>query len=413
VFALLILTSNPLISTVVLSRAITTSTEISVLPVSHVVIVIQENHSFDNYFGTYPGANGVPPNVKLRVVGAAYPISPDHDSYTATAEKKTGVFPNESLVMYNESAISYYFGLAKNYTLADNFFSSALGPTFPNRLFSIAASSDGIISNPSGEPWSCTNQKNNDVSVLDPTTGQILQESGCRDITTLGDVLQEHNLSWKYYVDSPDLNPYEEISHVRLNATEWNLHVFNDSQLFADISSGSLPNVSWVGPTAGRAELPADNVTLGSLWVKSIVDALQHSAYWSQTVVFITWDEYGGFYDHVIPPNVDPYGLGFRVPCLVVSGSVLHGYVSHTLYETASILSFVDANFGLPHFGERDSKANNMLDIFTTSTFSSQSAVGGSAAQPQVLGVWVTATVAAVTIVASLFFLRGRKRIKT
>ncbi len=342
--------------------------------VSHVIVIIQENHSFDNYFGTYPGANGIPQNESVKLVSANYSIDPQHDYFTAKNERTTRNFPINATVRHSESAVSYYWSLARNFTLADNFFSAALGPTFPNRLFSIAGTSDGVISNPTGEEWSCV-ENNSTVTVLD-SLGHLTTQTACRDLRTMGDVIQEHGLSWSYYFNGSGFNPYEEIRHIRLNNTEWSIHNFNDLDFFTDISERRLANVSWVSPPFGFSEHPPENITTGMLWVKSLVQAVQDSSYWNNTAIFLTWDEGGGFYDHVTPPSFDQYGPGFRVPCIIISPLVKHDFISHTQYETSSILSFIETNFGLPHLSQRDSNANNMYDVFPTAPSVTKSALG-------------------------------------
>jgi phospholipase C len=130
------------------------------------------------------------------------------------------------------------------------------------------------------------------------------------------------------------------------------------------LKSGSFPQVSWVIPSGPLSEHPPASITLGMNWVKSVIDAIMSSPYWDSTAIILTWDDYGGFYDHVPPPQIDKYGLGFRMPALIISPYVKHGYVDHTQYQFESILKFIEWRFNIPALTFRDLHANNLLNAF-------------------------------------------------
>ncbi|HLJ82553.1 MAG TPA: alkaline phosphatase family protein [Candidatus Eremiobacteraceae bacterium] len=254
-----------------------------------------------------------------------------------------------------------YWTLAKLYTLGDNNFQSNGGPSFPAHQYLIAGQS-GKYTNPPGTSWGCDSQVR-----LPP----------CYDYTTLGDELDNAGLSWRYYSTgafpaSPGVwNAYDAIRHIRYGSDWTNGDVsMPETNVFNDIgtSSCTLPNVTWVTPNAGNSDhagTPHSVGDQGPAWVGAVYNAIGASPCWSSTAIILVWDDWGGWYDHVAPPQLDAEGLGFRVPLLVISPFAKVAYVSHVQHEFGSILNFIEATFSLPSLGTAsESRSDNLSDCF-------------------------------------------------
>jgi len=360
--------------------------------IQHVVIIVQENRSFDNLFWNFPGADSKT-SCALDHLGhcismAQQPLFEQYDlshspsacqgdydngrvdgwDLEPTAEKKANGFAYEPYQYTNESDIQIYWQLAQQYTLADRMFQSNCGPSFPAHQMLIAGTM-GYDDNPT-RPWGCDNTSF--------TKAQI-----CYDYQTLGDMLDQARLSWKYYSpggnDGGNVNnlsiwqAYQAINHIRFGNDWRNGDIADTPQFFTDVQNGQLPAVSWIVPTgvnsdhAGSGEFGTKSDDKGPQWVASIVDAIGQSSAWNSTAIFITWDDWGGWYDHVAPQQIDQNGLGFRVPLIVVSPFARTNYVSHTQHEFGSILHFTEEQFGLPSLGTRDQSADDLSDCFNFS----------------------------------------------
>jgi phospholipase C len=186
--------------------------------------------------------------------------------------------------------------------------------------------------------------------------------------------LDAAHVSWKYYAPSAtggDIgyiwSAYDAIKHIRFGP-DWAGDVISpETQVLSDIENGKVAQVSWVIPSWANSDHANSLSTTGPDWVASIVNAIGTSKYWDDTAVFIAWDDWGGWYDHVPPPQLDEMGLGFRVPLIVVSPYARHGYVSHQQHEFGSILRFTEEAFGLPSLGTRDAISDDLLDCFDLS----------------------------------------------
>jgi phospholipase C len=199
--------------------------------------------------------------------------------------------------------------------------------------------------------------------------GAISDVFPCFDIQTLADTLDNKGLSWRYYAPPEGergyvMSTFDAIDHIR-NSGIWNTNVVPPSQFATDAMNGQLPAVSWIVPGA-QSEHPPASTCDGENWTVEQLNAIMQGPIdqWNSTAVFIVWDDWGGFYDHVVPPIKDRFGLGLRVPALVVSPYVIAGKVSHTNYEFSSVLKFVEEAFGLPALTKRDANANDMTDAF-------------------------------------------------
>ncbi len=328
--------------------------------IDHIIFLIQENHTFDNYFGTYPNANGLPKGIRVPIIPGGSPvIAPfhftfelghgiDHSWETAHAAMNGGKMDGwiaaertvDTMGYYNRTDIPNYWAYADHFTLCDNFFSSLAGPSLGNHLYAVAGQSGGVIDGPPPPP-------------------------GGFEFPTIADLLESSNLTWKYYDGSASAklfgvwNPLAGFKTFRKNRDLMS-HLVPNIQYFRDLRDGTLPSVAWVVPNAVESEHPVANIQLGMWYVTTFVNALMKSPYWNNTVLVITWDDYGGFYDHVSPPQVDQYGYGPRVPALVISPYAMAGLIDKTQYDFTSVLRFIEVRFNLPPLTSRDRRANSL-----------------------------------------------------
>lgn len=288
----------------------------------------------------------------------------------------TDPYANNSLTQLTQSDIPNYWKYAQNFVLGDNMFSSLMGPSFPNHLYTIAAQSGGVVNNPATDKnlgtlfdkikgWGCdvTGQQ---VPVKDANGKTQLQEA-CFDFNTLADELDAKGDTWRYYAPPSGVTGYiwstfNAIKHIRYGP-DWK-NVVPAVQFMTDAANGDLATVSWIVTPANVSEHPPASVCIGENWTVQMLNSLMQSPDWSSTAVFLTWDDFGGFYDHVPPQQIDGYGLGFRVPLIIVSPFAKQGYIDHVQYEFSSMLRFAEGQFGLPNLTRRDAGANDMTNAF-------------------------------------------------
>jgi len=360
--------------------------------IQHIVFIIKENRTFDNMFGNFPGANGAQTAtistgqvIPLGVVPDRVPRDMPHgwaDMLTGEDNGKMDRFDlinvggqkcnvnGDELCLTEQTAASVpnYFAYATAFTLGDQMFSSLHGPSFPNHLYTIAAQSGGVVDNPTNAQgtWGCDSPAGSTVAVVD-SSGYLTNQYPCFDFQTLADLLDSSGISWKYYAqEGSRFNSYDAVNHIR-NTSLWTTNMVPDTQFVTDAQNGQLPAVSWVIAPDDECEHPTNGTCIGENWTVNQVNAVMNGSDWDSTAIFITWDEFGGFYDHVPPPVSDQYGLGLRVPLLIISPWVKAGYISHTTYEFASFLKFAEERFGLSPLTARDANANDMLDSFNFS----------------------------------------------
>ena len=369
--------------------------------IKHIIFFVKENRTFDDYFGTYPGANGATTAtdsfgkvVPLKHQPDQIPADISHASeagymaYDGGKMDKFNLIPsgkdpkpkdsygNYSLTQMLQPDIPNYWTYAQNFVLGDNMFSSLMGPSFPNHLYTVAAQSGGAVNNPktdknigtlnnSTHGWGC-DVKNQQVQVKDASGAITLQEA-CFDFNTLADELDAKNYGWRYYAPQANQGGYiwssfNAIKHIRYGA-DWQF-VVPIEQFEKNAAAGTLPTVSWIVTPGTVSEHPPASVCVGENWTVQLLNSLMKGQDWSSTAVFLTWDDFGGFYDHVPPQQVDGYGLGFRVPLLVISPYAKKGYIDHTQYEYSSMLRFAEDQLGLPTMTGRDKAADNMMGAF-------------------------------------------------
>jgi phospholipase C len=362
-------------------------------PIQHIVFIVKENRSFDSYFGTFPGANGATSGaistgqmIPLGRLPDLTPNDPGH-GWTEALTAMDGVKMDRfdiidggningaflSYTQFQQSDIPNYFTYARNFVLSDNTFSSMHAGSFPQHLYTIAAQSDGVINIPflnQGKTalvgWGCDNPVDTLVQVMDEE-GDITGEFPCFDFQTLADSMETAGISWKYYAPSYGeqgyvFNTFDAINHIR-NGNLWTTNVVSDTQFATDALSGTLPAMSWL-VTGAASEHPPNSSCFGENWTVTQLNALMQGPDWGSTAVFITWDDFGGFYDHVPVPQPDIFGFGPRVPLLIISPYAKPGYISHTQYEFSSVLKYAEETFGLAPLTERDANANDMQDSF-------------------------------------------------
>jgi phospholipase C len=398
-------------------------------PIEHVVFLIKENRTFDHYFGRYPGAEGVrvgqtmernaqgewvDGGKEVKLVQAPY-VQP-HDIthgfssglYSINGGKMNGFNiigeggDLSGYVQHSRASLPNYWRLADRFVLADRFFTSMYGPTFPEHLYTVAAQANGVVDNKTNadtegsycdDPLEYTKRfpledlSGDDLSrimkleegITDEIPGQLMRiveywedTRTCFDIPVLPDKLEHNGISWKYY-GLPDqwMNGLQAIDHV------WNgpmrEHVQDPDSIFDDLENGTLPAVSWLIPPEGHAnEHPGvgTNVCEGENWTMERLRAIFESDAWPTTAVVIVWDDFGGFYDHVPPPHLDVMGLGPRTPALIVSpysrpgDNPDGGSIDSTVYEFSSVLAFIERLHGLKPLTKRDKHADPLSGAF-------------------------------------------------
>jgi phospholipase C len=390
-------------------------------PIQHVIFLVKENHSFDNYFGKYPGADGATegptlrcdqgfapgPTVPLTDAPYVYPHDLGHAFSPGLTAIDGGKMDGFNCVTYGDDLTGYtqfsrktlpvYWKLADRFVLADHFFTSMYGPTFPEHLYTIAAQSYGIVDNKvtgtevgSGSYCDDPTEHTRRFPIEDLTAADIKRIMGlenhylddpatifklaaywvdtrtCVNIKVLPDELEKAGISWKYYAE-PDIwmNAMQAIKHVRFGPM-WN-KVQSPSQILTDIQKDQLPAVSWLIPPDGSPnEHPGAGVNIcdGMNWSVDYLNAIMHSDAWPNTVVVIVWDDFGGFYDHVAPPHYDIMGLGPRTPALILSPYTVAGdnpdggSIDSTTYEFSSVLRFIEDLHGLRPLTDRDAQAS-------------------------------------------------------
>lgn len=381
--------------------------------IQHVIIVMQENRSFDSYFGTFPGADGIPmrdgvpqvcvPDPQSKTCVRPYHDTNDEDTGGPHGAKAsdvdidggkmdgfiavmqgaltTGGCPtniptcvvkgHEHAVMgyHTGSELPVYWAYARNFVLQDHMFEPIASWSLPAHLYMISewAASCATI----GDPSSCKPErryfKRQDLprDLFDKGSSQVPGRPGYAwtDLTYL---LHARGISWAYYVMDgfePDCINDQSSCNLRLQGARtpgiWNplpsfTDVKQDGQLsnvkdtslfFSDLRNGNLPAVSWLTPGNRYSEHPPGGVSAGQAYVAGVVNAVMRSPYWNSTAIFVSWDDWGGFYDHVPPPKVNWFGYGIRVPALVISAYARRGYIDHQTLSHDAYVKFIEDDF--------------------------------------------------------------------
>ncbi len=262
-------------------------------------------------------------------------------------------------------------------------FSSQMAPSYPGHQYLIAGQSGRAIGDPenSANPlselqvnavWGCDSPAGSTVELLDAQNNPILPGPfPCFDYQTLGDLLDSAGVSWHYYTGFSNgldldgqVSAYDAIKHIRYGA-DWSNNVISpEYRLFADVASGTLPSVTWITPPAVASDHAGSMNSTGPSWVAAIANAVAATPYAANTAIFVTWDDSGGWYDHVAPPQFNGLEYGFRVPLIAVSAYAKHGYVSHVNHDYGSILRFIEKNWNAGSLGTVDARADDLSDMF-------------------------------------------------
>jgi phospholipase C len=375
--------------------------------IRHVVFVVKENRTFDHLFGTFPGAEGATEgrtcDGRIVPLRRAFDnsLGPNH-SFVSGLLAINGGSMNcfdriwdgrqlESYVQYQRDQIPNYWAYAENFALADRFFSSAYGPTLVEHLEIVAAQTGRFVDNEREGDWGlggpgeyCEDEAERMLSFrkLSPeekadafrleeeATVGVLQERywykrwPCTNIRVLPDLLEQRGISWRYYMaPAPFYDVMRMIRHIRFGPM-WR-KVVDETTFLPDLRGGRLPSVSWLMPPVALSDHPGYNgICPGENWTVRTLNALMRSPEWRHMAIVLTWDDFGGFYDHVPPPHVDLYGMGPRVPTIIISPWARSGFVDHEVMEFASVLKLIETVFDLPSLTQRDRNANDMLEAF-------------------------------------------------
>jgi phospholipase C len=352
-------------------------------PIRHIVIDCQENRSFDHYYGFAPwvGRHGVPEGWG-QPDGAGGIVKPYHFTSLSTDDVPHGwsamhaeynggrmdgfytVGGIGTLGYYTERELAFYYSLHRQFTLCVNYFSSVMGPTWPNRFYLAAGTSGGVTTN---GVWGF----------------------GVLDYACILDLLDDAGVSWKVY----NLGGFDDVP----SGESDNVYVFferyatdprarhSDADYLADAKAGRLPNVSFIIPsyTNGLDEHPPASVGVGMGLQQRMIEALMASPQWKSSAYIHTYDEAGGFFDHVAPPQVDAFGLGTRVPTWVISPWARPRHLEPTLYDHVSILKFIESTFDLPTLASVNRQFDHGTPVGSDYQAAAPGALTGPPARPR------------------------------
>ncbi len=363
--------------------------------IEHFIFIMQENRSFDSYFGTYPGADGLPQGVSFVDPTDGTTVTPFHDTKgvnrggphgwdNAQADINGGKMdgflqqaynvqggitgpatnPKDVMGWHDWHELPNYWNYARLFVLQDHMFESVASYSLPAHLYMLAGQSGGYVG----------------------SKGQAMPST--YNFPEITELLTSGKIDWKYYVTSGK-QPDTEDGHVvgsnsdqeqsPDNYTLWNplpafpavqdnpdqrSRLVDTAQFYDDAQNGTLPQVSWVIPSGAVSEHPPAGIREGMAYVTGLVNSVMQGPEWNTSAIFISWDDWGGFYDHVAPPQIDEYGLGIRVPGLVISPYAKQGYIDHATYSFESWLRIVEERFGVTPMTSRDTTASDMIDAF-------------------------------------------------
>jgi phospholipase C len=386
--------------------------------IQHVVIVFQENRTPDNLFhdpvlmakGADIASSGIDSSGRTipltpTSLGVDYDLSHAHAAFMVMfnsgkmdgADKvpilcyATNCPPQNAQFRYVQASdVGPYFQIAEQYAFADRMFQTNQGPSFPAHQFIISGTSaptttsNLFASENTYRGTGCAAPAGASVALIDPHGHEFGPMYPCFEHPTLTDELDAKQLSWRYYTSSLNniwtgpnairhmCKPQTQGGQLTCTGSAWVNVITPPTQILTDIANNQLPAVSWVIPTGQNSDhAGGTGNTGGPSWVASVVNAIGTSSYWSDTAIIVTWDDWGGWYDHVAPPVVNDgtswgsgYIYGFRVPLLVISPYAKAGYISHVTHDFGSILNLVEEVFGLPSLGYADAYADDLADCF-------------------------------------------------
>ena len=362
--------------------------------IEHIVFIVKENRSFDSYFGTFPGANGATTATLStgQVITLGHlPDPPKHDMGHEWTDSHgdvdggrmdrfdLGLTCSENgdlqcMKQLYQADIPNYWAYAQNYALADAAFSSVGSGSYPAHLALVSGSNQNVLDNPrSPQPaqWGCDGIAGTNVPYM-TASETVSSEFPCFGATTIADLADTAGVSWKAYTILPGVsgyiyNPFRSFSTI-FYGSDWTTKVVDQSEFVTDALAGNLPAISFVTPPSIDTDHPPDSACVGENWTVQQINAVMQgpAAQWNNTVIVLTWDDFGGLYDHVPPPYRDQFGFGIRVPMLIISPWAIQKPY-HTEVEFASVLRFMEETYNLPSLGGADAVANDMQDAFNYS----------------------------------------------
>jgi phospholipase C len=389
--------------------------------IQHVVVIFQENRTPDNLFHdpvliargadiAQSGVNSMGQTIQLSPIALAnnYDLSHDHGAFVSMYDlgKMDGANlisvscvsgaiacppANPQFMYVNPSDVQPYFAMAEQYTFGDRMFQTNQGPSFPAHQFIIAGTSAPtatsslfVAENPDNVVAGCIAPAGARVALIDPGGNEFCSMYPCFEHPTLSDELDAERVSWRYYTPSASSiwtgpNAIQHICQAQTRngqlvctGSAWSNVIIPQTRILTDIAKGNLAAVSWVIPGGQASDHAGFNARKGPSWVASIVNAIGNSPYWTNTAIVVTWDDWGGWYDHVAPPQVRVncsewgcgYVYGFRVPLIVISPYAKSGYISHVNHDFGSILKFIEQSYGLESLGYADALADDLSDCF-------------------------------------------------
>jgi phospholipase C len=365
-------------------------------PIKRVIYVMLENRSFDNLFGRFPKVTGARVG---NLAGREVPLTTSPEYLPGDLPHDRAAYLNDwangrqdgfgggmfgdpwAYTQHDERSIPNYWMWAREFALSDHFFASAAGPSYPNHFFFIAGQSGGAIDNPenigtkptadggSFKSWGCDAIGDGVFVFTKDRHGNLTKHDTCFTFRTVGEQLSEIGVDWTFYSAVPGQsgyfwNAYNGIQDVFHDQAYWQAHTRPVDRLLRDIDAGDLPAVTWVTPRFQLSDHPPYSTSWAHNWISDIVNGVMRSDMWEHTAIFVTWDEWGGLYDHVEPPQVDDVGLGFRVPLLTIGPYVRRGVIDDEVGEFSTPLRFVSDNWGLTPLTERIRKTHNFEHVF-------------------------------------------------
>lgn len=353
-----------------------TPTPVTHAAIKNVVVVIMQNRSFDNLFGTFPGANGIQPGVPgfTQKTSTGATVTPQLLTSVSTPDlpharsdflRTWDLGAMDKFAFYNGvTSMGHYdntspgvgtlWSWAQQFALADNFFPSVMGDAPSNQLYLVAA------------------DDNNDPGTLQPffppCNTQVKASAGYT-FQHVGDQLAAKGLTWAWYSEDldncsfyvPQENPFQFFTDAHSSTS-----IKDFSHFATDLSSGNLPAVSYIQPAPAHSMHPGSGpVADGITWLDGFIKQIQASPVWENTAIIVIWDSSGGWWDHVPPPQVDAQGYGPRVPMLVISPLAKKNYISHVQMDDVSILRFIQGTFGLTPLNARNQLGSDLSDMFS------------------------------------------------
>lgn len=397
--------------------------------IQHIVIIFQENRTPDNLFQdpvlisrgadiASSGVNSLGQTIPLAPIDLGttgsnpqnYDLSHAHAAFVKmydggkmdganlipcgpAANCPPNAHPNAQFMYVKPTDVQPYFALAEQYTFGDRMFQTNQGPSFPAHQFIIAGTSAPTATsplfaaeNPALSPAGCIAAAANTVAMIDATGSETAPPAQypCFEHPAVTDLLGAQKVSWRYYAPSagsiwtgPDAiqhicGPQTVGGILTCTGPEWTANVvIPQTQVLTDIANGQLAQVSWIIPDGKSSDHAQSNDGSGPSWVASIVNAIGNSSYWANTAIIITWDDWGGWYDHVPPTVINDgiswgsgYVYGFRVPLIVVSPYAKTAYISHVTHDFGSVLKYIETTFHLTSLGYADAPADDLSDCF-------------------------------------------------